>query len=249
MARAQTKVKKGRASSSHRRSAGTRRRRPTASGMAGSKGKGRNRNRQDRTRTTQKGTRGTRSGTGRSRSRKPEAGEASRIEAGATVAEQRRASSGQGDEERTNRPPSQGEGKPGARGGGPVDRQEEQARGRRSGAGDSLEMGREDADMTGMATRGATGGNDQPRGRPEQGQGDDRRTSWPAVPQADRDRERARKVGGGEGTSLQQETGSQGDKTNQANKAGKNDQGANMDSDDERRARVRRAGLGFRDDE
>lgn len=203
MARAQTAVKKGRASSSakKRNSAKSRReganRRPEAKAtrqrksnpaMAGSKAKGSNRQARGNASKTSEGRQGAdrgdddrqqRSGewtggeadTGRGRMEVDDTGYAPETvpqpvrSPDARMGDQSRAASGQDDEARTNRPPNPTQGKPGSRGGAPVERQagdREAAKGERLEAperpaahGDSREQGREEPTPAHESARGS----------------------------------------------------------------------------------------------
>jgi hypothetical protein len=138
--------------------------------MAGSKGKGRYHERRGggAARTGRGGGRqGDRSEPirGGNAGLRPEGSQPPNLVAGdATVGEQRRAAS-RPRTAATARPPGPTRRKPGARGGGPVDRQAGQARTRRrrAGRGDALEAGQEDrTEPTRASTRGP-----KPRGGAE----------------------------------------------------------------------------------
>ena len=169
MARAQTVKKKGRSSSSAKPAKGRKtsgrpaaqRDRPTQKGMVGSKGKGRQAGGQGGTADAD----GQRTWTGEDSGVKPEGSiPPTLVAADATVAEQRRAASRQGDGDRTNRPETPTPRKPGARGGGDFDRDAA----RRAGRGDPLETGRKDLTPPEReSTRGP-----EPKGRDDQTRGD-----------------------------------------------------------------------------
>jgi hypothetical protein len=170
MARSQVVPKKGRNSSSAKRPGRSpqaarraRSRRPRATTRAGGKGQGRSRGAGDRTANgpRRRARADQRSLTSADTGFKPEASQPPTLVAGdATVAEQRRAASRQPRGRRTNRPAGAAPRKPGARGGGTVDRATERertkGRRRRRRGGDALESGRKDlADPTRESTRGA----------------------------------------------------------------------------------------------